>query len=151
MELFAEHHPDISHTPGVASSNKRFFNVRSLGAVPEFSSRLPLNASPCIMFDLQHDARYVSEGKKEVTYTAYFCARGGTGKPNEEELAAMAITQTEELIEDFRRYVIKKQEEADPDYASIDLDFSTYPYGPLMGGWYATAVTINKIESVRLC
>lgn len=148
LELWATHSPTLLHS---RESNKRVFFVRGVAAVPDFTRTLPRNISPCILFDLHHDVEYISEGKKNVAYTIYFCAKSAGMKPNDDLFAVDAIETTEKLIEEFREFIIRRQDDNDFDFLSISTEFSTFPYGPLFDGWFATACALNKIERISLC
>lgn len=148
VEDWCIRHPLLLHEP--EGENKRFFLVRDIAAIPDFTRSLPENESPCIMFDLMTDEQYFSDGKREVSYTLYFAAQAGNGTnlPDEMEEVEHAFKVIDVLIQNFRKYCVKVSAERKKGIPIIDTYFRTFPYGPLLNGWYAKGVQLQVVENV---
>lgn len=139
-------HPLLLHEP--EGENKRFFLVRDIAAIPDFTRTLPENESPCIMFDLMTDDQYFADGKREVSYTLYFAAQAGNGTnlPDEMEDVVHAFKVIDTLIQNFRKHC--EEHNGNHKKPHIETYFRTFPYGPLLNGWYAKGVQLEVVENV---
>lgn len=150
VEDWCSRHPLLMHDATPKSKNKRFFLVRDIAAIPDFTRTLPDNESPCVMFDLMTDDQYFADGKREVTYTLYFAAKAGKGTnlPNEMEEVVHAFSVIDVLIQNFRKYCDRLSEKRIKGNPQIETYFRTFPYGPLLNGWYAKGVQLEVVENV---
>ena len=151
VEDWTRQHPLMLHDPDPDNDNKRFFLVRDIAAIPDFTRTLPDNASPCILFDMMYDAHYYSDGQRECTYTLYFMGQAGQGTnlPDENEAVMHTFAQEHRLIQDFRKYCEESNDLRRRSVPQIETYFRTFPYGPLLNGWYATGVTIDVVEAIE--
>lgn len=149
VEDWCRQQKDMLHDPD--NDNKRFFLVRDIAAIPDFTRTLPDNASPCVLFDMMFDAHYYSDSVRECTYTLYFMGQAGNGTnlPDENEEVMHIFSKEHELIQEFREYCEESNDKRDRKRPMIETYFHTFPYGPLFNGWYATGVTIEVQEVIH--
>lgn len=148
VEDWCSRHPLLLHDPDPKAKNKRFYLVRDIASIPDFTRTMPDNQSPCVMFDLMTDDQYFADGKREVTYTLYFAAKAGKGTnlPTEMEDVEHAFKVIDILIQEFRRHCERHNDNQRKPY--IETYFRTFPYGPLLNGWYAKGVQLEVVENV---
>lgn len=149
VEQWCKEHPMLLHEPEV--KNKRFFLTRDIAAIPDFTRSLPENQSPCVLFDMMYDCHYYADGSREVSYTLYFMSKAGKGTnlPGEEEEVMHAFSIQHRLIQDFRKYCEESNDKRRSSVPQVDTYFRTFPYGPLLNGWYATGVNIDCVEKIE--
>lgn len=149
VEDWCRQQMDMLHDP--ENDNKRFFLVRDIAAIPDFTRSLPENASPCVLFDMMYDAHYYADGERECTYTLYFMGQAGMGTnlPDENEEVMHVFAKEHKLIQEFREYCEVSNDKRDRRRPMIETYFRTFPYGPLLNGWYATGVTIDVQEAIH--
>lgn len=147
---FCIRHPLILHEE---TSNKRLFLIENgLSRVPEFTSTLPENISPCVLWDLMDDGRkFVSLGKQQVKRIVYFLAQteSGSNLPDTEPEVESTMNTLLGLVYEFREFISQSQDNRDARAMGIDLNFDIFPYGPFYNGWYSMGVSIECTEIVR--